>query len=572
MGERARLRTRPAHEPGYEYRLDLDWAAFDQASVVEDVPLRIRRARSSTPAGTDILVDGVRTKIGRREVQRLARALILLSDPFTQERGFYARLLAPEFSDLEDLVRSAYFGDAEFRLFARIGPDGRASATVYDWKGDVLWDASQEDLSDSAYDAPEATFELWVFLLDHQSMGRRTASVSQLREWLKVVGGAHVYHRGLRVHPYGDPGHDWLDMNLARVRNPELRPSTNTSIGRVVVADADERLIEKTDRTGFIENEAFGELRRFATDALEWMAGKRLAAREAARRSERKQSASSFRRARRSVETAMTNADPQTREQLGAAIRRLERAQDRERRALREDLQLYRTLASVGTTVAVFAHEAAKPVALIEQMADAIARRAEKFTSEAAHSLDTPISVISASARSLRSFASMPLRLLERDKRRIGRVDLNSVVLETTALFEPFLEAAQVITELDLVAGQATLRASVTMGEAVLTNLITNAINAFTASNTDTGERKILIRTAITDESVLLRVMDSGPGISMRMDEIWLPGRTSTPGGTGLGLTIVHDTVSDLGGTISATSPGELGGAEFVIELPSPRD
>jgi C4-dicarboxylate-specific signal transduction histidine kinase len=166
----------------------------------------------------------------------------------------------------------------------------------------------------------------------------------------------------------------------------------------------------------------------------------------------------------------------------------------------------------------------------------------------------------------------MPLRLLERDKRRIGRVDLNSVVLETTALFEPFLEAAQVITELDLVAGQATLRASVTMGEAVLTNLITNAINAFTASNTDTGERKILIRTAITDESVLLRVMDSGPGISMRMDEIWLPGRTSTPGGTGLGLTIVHDTVSDLGGTISATSPGELGGAEFVIELPSPRD
>ena len=29
---------------------------------------------------------------------------------------------------------------------------------------------------------------------------------------------------------------------------------------------------QKTDRTGFIENEAFQELRRFAEDALEWMA------------------------------------------------------------------------------------------------------------------------------------------------------------------------------------------------------------------------------------------------------------------------------------------------------------
>ena len=83
------------------------------------------------------------------------------------------------------------------------------------------------------------------------------------------------------MHPYGDSGHDWLDMNLLRARNPEERPSTNNSIGRIMAPDPDQILTEKTDRTGFLESTAFIELRRFAIDALEWMARKRLAEREA---------------------------------------------------------------------------------------------------------------------------------------------------------------------------------------------------------------------------------------------------------------------------------------------------
>jgi len=57
-------------------------------------------------------------------------------------------------------------------------------------------------------------------------------------------------------------------------------------------------------------------------------------------------------------------------------------------------------------------------------------------------------------------------------------------------------------------------------------------------------------------------------GWTVTLSEIWLPGQTTTPGGTGLGLTIVKDTITDLGGDIYAIANGELGGAEFVIELP----
>jgi signal transduction histidine kinase len=66
-----------------------------------------------------------------------------------------------------------------------------------------------------------------------------------------------------------------------------------------------------------------------------------------------------------------------------------------------------------------------------------------------------------------------------------------------------------------------------------------------------------------------LRFMDNGPGIKgLDLEEIWLPGRTTIPAGTGLGLTIVRDSVVDLGGEIWAVANGELGGAEFVVKLP----
>jgi len=78
----------------------------------------------------------------------------------------------------------------------------------------------------------------------------------------------------------------------------------------------------------------------------------------------------------------------------------------------------------------------------------------------------------------------------------------------------------------------------------------------------------LTLQTSVEDESVVISVLDSGPGIDLPLDAIWLPGRSSTDGGTGLGLTIVRDAVDDLGGEVSAVSRGLLGGAEFHIQLP----
>jgi hypothetical protein len=310
----------------------------------------------------------VAARFHRRELDRLARNILLLSDPFASSTGFTAKLIAPGFKDLEAKVRRAYFHDAEYRLEANLSDDGRATAQLLDWRGRITHRANHEDIStdgENFYKSVAADLSLWVFLLSGESFSTRKSSVTEVKDWLSVVGGVHLYYRKLRVPPYGDHGHDWLEMNLARTRNPEERPSTNTSIGRVVVEDPEHLLTQKTDRIGFIESEQFQELRRFAIDALEWMANIRLREAEARRERERIQAPKTVAKAVERLDQVVEDIPSKYRAPLNEAIRKVEKAAQREVKVLRDDLQLYRSLATAGTTAAAFAHEAAKPISRI---------------------------------------------------------------------------------------------------------------------------------------------------------------------------------------------------------------
>jgi signal transduction histidine kinase len=118
----------------------------------------------------------------------------------------------------------------------------------------------------------------------------------------------------------------------------------------------------------------------------------------------------------------------------------------------------------------------------------------------------------------------------------------------------------------------------------VFMNLLSNAIDALeieeinnsdcTAKNSANTCKKleIRIRTEVTENnSIVIRVADSGPGISEDVKKrLFDPFFTTKPigKGTGLGLAISHSIVSEKhGGELSCNS--QLGqGSEFAIEIP----
>jgi signal transduction histidine kinase len=105
------------------------------------------------------------------------------------------------------------------------------------------------------------------------------------------------------------------------------------------------------------------------------------------------------------------------------------------------------------------------------------------------------------------------------------------------------------------------------MFEQVLLNLIFNARDALRGA--PNAEHKTIAVTAciMPDNTVRIRVADTGPGIAMSIrDRIFEPFFTTKSDGTGLGLALSFGIVKEMGGTIEIVESDR--GATFQVELP----
>ncbi|HEX7861124.1 MAG TPA: ATP-binding protein [Verrucomicrobiae bacterium] len=583
LGKKATLITRPRSRPKFEYRLDLDWSRFDKAHLVEDIPLDIIESKRSeqSRSGSEVIVEDITFAWRSEDVRRLARAMLLLADPFGGSIGFKPRLETEEFAHVVERAGKGYFADCDYHLLATIDSNGYGSAQVLNAAGQVLFRASHGALAEgkenSRYQAPPLTFELWEFVLDGKRFSTRSVRISELRKWLGEFGGVHVYHRGIRVGPYGDPGNDWLDMNLRRVRSPEVRPSTNNSIGRVTTDDPKAHFHQKTDRQGFVSNEPFRELWRFAGDVLEWMADERLKAREKRRKAERTEAQVKKTDAEAKLQKELEKLPEPLRKPIEKAVAAQRAAHEAELAWLVDERQLYQTLGTVGTTAAAFAHQSNQPLNIILRSASTLEYLLgdPKIPSFPQLSGEA-VTQVRASANALLAFGEVTLKLLQHEKRRRGKQSLHEMIYEVIELLRPYLALRHVNPEYDFTAEPDYTWGSRAAYEAILTNLINNSLRAFARQSTTPEieevptSRRILFRTRKAGTRLFLTVEDNGPGIvGISTEDIWLPGKTTTEEGTGLGLTIVRDAVGDLGGSISADAHGGLGGAKFNLEFPA---
>ncbi|WP_327295172.1 MULTISPECIES: sensor histidine kinase [unclassified Streptomyces] len=91
----------------------------------------------------------------------------------------------------------------------------------------------------------------------------------------------------------------------------------------------------------------------------------------------------------------------------------------------------------------------------------------------------------------------------------------------------------------------------------ILGNLIDNAVDA--AQGSDGARVTVTVRAA--DGELLIRVLDTGPGVAPG-DDVFRLGWSTKSTGRGLGLALVRQTVQRGGGTVTAA------GSEFVVRLP----
>lgn len=558
-----------------ENRLEIDWSRFDKASSVEEVNLEIltSKKKERNRFGTIIRLQNIRSPLTETEIRRIARGLLLLADPFNDTKaGFKPILRSPSYKQLEQMVRRRYFDQADFHLVAQIDEKGRGSAKVFDYRGKVLFRASHEDLISrnlkTSYDCPPLQFDLWTFTLDAANFSAKDATISEVKAWLAEFGGIHFYVRNLRVPPYGNPGDDWVEMNLLRQRSPDLRPGTNTSIGRIKLDDLAETLIPKTDRSGFVENEALEEIRSFAKDSLNWFARRRVFERDRISQIERNKTKVEAEKASLKLDRILSKIPQKQKVQVKNEIDTLFRTKDQRANQLLKQVQLYRLLGTAGISSTVFAHESKHSTDLIKRNVVILERCWQAYSE-----IDPPEDFLDAVGRikdnvaALQTFGGLTLSFINRQKRRIGRVDIHEVISHVIKLFRPLLKEKKISVVTSFAKGSAYIRSTETLFESIIANLVVNSIKAFV--NVRPGDWKIDITTTLQNSDLIIAVNDNGPGIKgISVREVWLPGETTYNDGTGLGLTIVRDSIEEIGGRVSAKANGKLGGAEFNLIIP----
>jgi len=233
-----------------------------------------------------------------------------------------------------------------------------------------------------------------------------------------------------------------------------------------------------------------------------------------------------------------------------------------DKRRMEQQLRQAEKLSALGTLIAGVAHELNNPLAIVIAYAQILMNHKE-MSDKARLKLAT---VLHESERAGKIVGDLLKFTRSCEPQKVG-ADLNTVVSTVLGARKSAISAG----EIELVArlSEHLPKTKVDAGqiEQVLTNLITNAVQAMTGYE---GKRVLKVTTESDDLFIRIVVADTGPGIRKEIRaKIFEPFFTTKPPGqgTGLGLSICCNIVEAHRGRMWVES--EVGkGAKFIVELP----
>lgn len=386
--------------------------------------------------------------------------------------------------------------------------------------------------------------EFFVYDRDKKVLGALTEQ-QLLSRFLNENGGVRVYRDGVRVYNYGEEDDDWLGLDLARVQTPSVRISRNIILGSVQLEmQASDQLTEKTNREGFVENDAYTRLKAMVVGALRVLETERKIDKDAIRKATRDPS---------QIETdKITDPIANLRrlakrhgvdELLEPSIAKLEKNYSE----LRETM-LQAGLSGLG--LATVFHEVQHGVNILHRrvLAGASMDEIEQDTKELVQLLNGISGLLRQNDRS---------KVSARDV--VSKARLASMIRfkkHRVALVSPLLHEDQ---------EDFTLKANTRLLVGALTNLLDNSfywLRTRWPSRTPDGQetpRKIYIgRSDDYEQGPALIIADTGPGFQDDPDTLTEPFFTRRPEGMGLGLYYVNMVMQLTGGYLIFPEPGDL--------------
>ena len=233
-----------------------------------------------------------------------------------------------------------------------------------------------------------------------------------------------------------------------------------------------------------------------------------------------------------------------------------------ERQRLERDAQRVAHFALLGRLAAGLSHELRNPLGVIVLHVDLLEEELRQPSPDSATEIALALTEIKTHLARVDDLVEDYLSLVRGSTLQQAPMALGMLVTQCAHEIRPALAAHGITLRLDALDQLGMVALHPHSFRRVLVNLVHNAIDAMPQGGTLTLQGR---RQAAT---VSLAVRDTGSGIPPEhLPQIFEPLHTTKPGGTGLGLYIVHEVVAAHGGQVAVQSTVGAG-TTFTITLP----
>ena len=598
LARRVTVISRP-QKTSEEIRLEIDWTKFEDENVQFDdveIPISINSNRAEPDKhGLKIILEDLRERWGERKIQLLEASIgsIVLPDELQPSgQNFTAEIRASDFAQqVSTRVESLLFKKAPYSISA-ILPDKESRTTVQIKREGKLVESKRVDCEGKEIPGgnrwqPFGGCEVQIYVYPHRTKYNDWDSYYRLLK-LSYVGkivrqncGLKIYRDGFWVSPYGGPGNDWMELDAARVQS-NLRVGNTQIIGFVMISKKKNKEIrDTTTRERLEENAALHSLKYFIKCVCdEFFEFRKQEVKEKNEQKPRVRGEAIISELNNLTEEILSshkiNAETKTNveksaKQLKKMIVTYRKQSASDYTELEAQQRMYRSLAALGISSAASYHEifnvitsmGLTPKVLRIKLADNHVN--DESLAAFVDDLDQEIRTIAQYVWFVRRFVQGIGSAVEQQKKE--KVHLKNKI---ESLWDEFAGLSNTDVTLIVKSYPDDLSAVMNLADffSIVLNIFTNSLKAL--EDQTHSKKKIQVTVDRTSTHLEMRFSDNGIGISEDIrDKIFRPLYSNYEDGTGMGLTIVSEVLSNYGGEIECLSNSELGcGATFLVRIP----
>lgn len=278
LGRRLIMVTRAKGHP--ELRVDIDWDRIASTSDLSAARIAVvthnePKIFTGAATGTRLAISAPQQPWTRADLQALQTQLRRFISPHTRVPDFSVRLTVPAAPEFENLERFRESTPSHFACSAEVLDDGTA---VLRWDNFITGESSEDYINLFSFfsaskrgnrSRPECgPFSVQLVAWKGTKTDLKKIGIAD-PDHLDEITGISIFRDGFRVLPYGDPGHDWLELNLRRVNSPSDRFSTNRLLGSVhITSEKNPGLADQANRLGLIENQAYSDFKELTLQVI----------------------------------------------------------------------------------------------------------------------------------------------------------------------------------------------------------------------------------------------------------------------------------------------------------------